>query len=105
MGYVPNAVESSSDHLLEDIEPKVRNREAEGMEFSRAESRVTTRCWMECRHDLLEEYALVVHEQGVIIPLHYISQAIGLAGRVGEERRTSGANGERNRQCGESEAQ
>ena len=105
MDYIPDTVESCSDHLLENIEPEVRNREAEGMEFARAKPRVTKRCWTECRHDLLEEYALVVHEQGVIIPLYYISQAIGLTRWVGKERRASGADGERNRQRGESEAQ
>ncbi len=38
----PDSVETSSDHLLENVEPEVRDGEAESMKLSGA----SERCWI-----------------------------------------------------------
>ena len=62
--YVPDAVETSSDHLLEDVEPELTDRKAEGMEFARTDWYDTVsadRMWIRDSTDSLKEKPLVMN--------------------------------------------
>ncbi len=62
--YVPDAVETSSDHLLEDVKPELTDRKAEGVEFARTDRYNTVsvdRMWISDSTDSLKEKPLVMN--------------------------------------------
>ncbi len=79
LANAPDCIQTRGDKLLEDVEPEVRHRKTESVELSRAALQISMSIAAHtARRCLLDKRALSVEEDGVIVPLDDISQAVVL---------------------------
>ena len=78
---LPDPIESCSDCLLKDVEPKVRYRQAERMKLPRATASSVWTVRLATEY-ALEKDTLIVYEERIVVPLYDVSQPIRLPWRV-----------------------
>ena len=82
---IPDAVETSCDHLLEDVQPQVWHWQTESMEFSStiAHSSAHANTVQTLGENSLNEHTVVMQKHRVVVPRHYVRETVGVSRWIG----------------------